>query len=122
MEPVMMPKVYREIRCGEVTVLYVQEAGSPKLGLWLVPTKLRRKVAPHRQFLSGIEIDSIKGTADHGPRAWMVESLLQLKASGDDAPAAFAQGRSLRNSVTVDRMALAGQVVTRRFVVVGGGL
>ena len=113
MEPVMMPKVYREIRCGEVTVLYVQEAGSPKLGLWLVPTKLRRKVVPHRQFLSGIEIDSIKGTADHGPRAWMVESLLQLKAGGDDAPAAFAQGRSLRNSVTVDRMALAGQVVTR---------
>lgn len=112
----LLPKIYREFRCGATTALYVQDPASGRLGLWLVPTSRRRALVARREFLSGIEIDGIKGTAANGPVAWAIESLLQLKAQGDDAAPAFSQGRSMRNSPTVDRMKLVAQTVTR-----GGG-
>ncbi len=109
----LLPKIYREVRCGATTALYVQDRASGRVGLWLVPTARRRGVVARREFLSGVEIDGIKGTAAHGPAAWAIESLLQLKSQGDDAVPAFGQGRTMRNSPTVDRMTLAGQTVTR---------
>ena len=109
----LLPKIFRELRCGATTALYVKDPASGRLGLWLVPTSQRRGLAPRREFLTGIEIDGIKGTAANGPRAWAIEPLLQLKVLSDDAVPAFSQGRSMRNSPTVDKMVFTAQQVTR---------
>jgi alpha-galactosidase len=105
------PLIHREVRCGATTALYVRGPGEgAPLGLWLIPTALRARIAPRREFLSGVEIDGIGGAA---MRTWAVEPLLQAKASDDDPPAAFSQGRTLRGSVTVDELRLSGQQVLR---------
>ena len=111
--PGLLPKLHRELRCGATTALYVQDPATGRLGLWLVPTSRRRQLARRRVFLSGLEVDGIKGPAAHGPRAWAVEPLLQLKVRGDDATPAFSQGRTMRNSPTAERMKFTGQTVTR---------
>jgi alpha-galactosidase len=108
------PKIHREVRCGATTALYVTDPVTGRLGLWLVPTSRRRRLTPRREFLSGVEIDGIMGVTPQGLRAWAVEPLLQLKVLSDDAVPAFGQGRTMRNSPTVDRMKFAAQTVTRR--------
>jgi alpha-galactosidase len=109
----LLPKIYREFRCGPTTALYVQDPATGRLGLWLVPASRRRQLARRRKFLSGVEIDGIQGPDAKGLPAWAVESLLQLKVLGDDAVAGFSQGRTMRNGPTVDRMKFTGQTVTR---------
>jgi alpha-galactosidase len=109
-KPSLFPKIHREVRCGATTAVYVTDEQTGMLGLWLVPTGMRHAIGAHRKFLSGVEIDGIHGG---GARAWQVESLIQLKALGDDPPANFAQGRTLRNSVTVDRLKFTAQEVSR---------
>ena len=104
-----LPKIHREVRCGAMTALYVIDRVTGRLGLWLVPAARRRSVAARRELLSGVEVDGM----GHLLRAWSVDPLLQLKSASDDAPAAFANGRTFRNSVTVDRMSFTGQEVTR---------
>lgn len=109
MTRLILPKIHREVPCGATTALYVSDEAGGKLGLWLVPSSKRSALAPRREFLRGIEIDGIHATLP----AWRIESLLQVKALDDDGPAAFSQGRTLRNSVTVDRLKFTGQTVSR---------
>jgi alpha-galactosidase len=107
-----LPKIHREFRCGATTVLYVRDASGEKLGLWLVPAKLRMKIVPRRDVLSGVEVEGLAfGFSDIALPAWGVESLMQVKALSDDQPAGFAQGRTLRNSPTVDRLKFTRQTV-----------
>ncbi len=108
-----LPKIQREVRCGEITVLYVSDAKTGRLGLWLVPTARRRAIAKRRELLGGVEVDGINATMGTTLRAYNIESLLQVKALGDDYPAGFSQGHTLRNSVTVDRLKFTAQQVTR---------
>ncbi len=109
----MMPKIHRELRCGATTVLYLIDEETGRLGLWLVPTSKRKQLASRRQFLSGVEVDGINTTLGTRQRAWTIESLIQVKALGDDQASAFSQGRTMRNSVTVDRLKFTAQTLTR---------
>lgn len=108
----VMPIIHREFSCGAMTALYVRNDSGSKLGLWLVPTKLRRQVAVLRNCLSGVEVEGqpavVKGA---GIPAWCVESLMQVKVLSDDQPAAFSQGRTLRNSPTVEKLRFVKQKV-----------
>jgi alpha-galactosidase len=113
MKSAFLPKVYREVRCGATTALYVQDPATGRLGLWLVPTRRRQRLVPHRKNLSGVEIDGILDPAGTGLPAWGIESLLQLKARDEDAVAGFGQGRTMRNSPTADRMKFTGQKIIR---------
>jgi alpha-galactosidase len=109
------PDIHREVRCGAITVLYVRAPSTGKLGLWLVPTKLRGKVTARRVLLAGVEVEGLGPLLDgaSGLPAWSVDSLLQVKARGDDEPAGFSQGRTLRNSPTVDKLRFEAQRVRR---------
>ncbi|MEO6876611.1 MAG: alpha-galactosidase, partial [Opitutaceae bacterium] len=113
MKSVLLPKIHREVRCGGTTLLYVQDPATGYLGLWLVPTSLRQRIVPHRRILSGVEIDGVPDPAGKGLSAWGIESLLQLKARDEDAVYCFGQGRTMRNSPTVDRIKFTAQDVTR---------
>lgn len=109
-----LPLIHRELRCGATTVLYVRDVTGEKLGLWLVPTKLRRKIVARREVLSGVEVEGLAfGFTDVALPAWGVESLMQVKVLSDDQPAGFSQGRTLRNSPTVDKLKFTRQTVKK---------
>lgn len=108
------PSIHREVRLGDTTALYVHDPKTNVLGLWLVPTAKRRAVATNRRrIITGIEVDGMLATTGGELPARNIESLLQVKSLTDDYPAGFSQGRTMRNSVTVDRLKLAAQTVTR---------
>ncbi len=113
MNSAALPQIHREVRCGATTALYVQDPATGRLGLWLVPSARRKRIVPHRRLLSGVEIDGILDPESKGLPAWTIESLLQLKARDEDAVPGFGQGRTMRNSPTVDRMKFTEQKVTR---------
>lgn len=107
-----LPSIHREIRCGATTVLYVGDKSSGKMGLWLVPTKMRKQIVARRDCLSGVEVDGLPAAPDGaGMPAWKVESLMQVKELSDDQAQGFSQGRTMRNNVTVDKLKFAGQKV-----------
>lgn len=119
MKEIVSPKVHRELRCGSVTVLYVKDDSGGKLGLWLVPTKMRRQVAVRRNYLHGVEVDGQPaGAAGTGFPAWNVESLMQVKENSDAQASCFAQGRTMRNNGTVDELKFYRQQVKRTKTVV----
>jgi alpha-galactosidase len=114
MKKTPLPVIHRELRCGSTTVLYVRDARTGALGLWLVPAKLRRRVGARRAELAGVEIDGLPAAPDGaGLPAWSVDSLMQVKAMADGQPAAFSQGRTLRNSPTVALLKFERQTVKR---------
>lgn len=110
----LQPKLFRAVRCGAMTALYVRDPETQRLGLWLVPTTKAARLPPRREAIAGVESDAMLAVTKRRLRAWQIESLVQVKALADEPPAGFAQGRTLRNSVTVDRLAFERQQVTRR--------
>lgn len=106
------PHLYREYNCGDTTALYLHNEKTGRFGLWLVPTSLRKSIPVRRALLTGVEVDGILKAMGGTMPAWEVDSLIQVKASTDDSPLAFSQGRTMRNSVTVDRLKFTGQAVS----------
>jgi alpha-galactosidase len=112
MKTTSLPLIHREFRCGATTVIYVRDKSGDKLGLWLVPTKMRRQIVARRNCLSGVEVEGLPPPIDgSGFPAWGIESLMQVKVLSDAQPAGFSQGRTLRNSPTVDKLKFTGQKV-----------
>lgn len=113
MKKSLLPKIHREVRCGAITALFVRDRKTGVLGLWLVPAAKRRQLARRRSLLTGVAVDDIVAVLGLTMPAWGVESLMQVKAREDDCPAGFSQGRTMRNSGTVDRLKFTAQQVTR---------
>lgn len=112
----LQPVVERSVRCGATTALYVQDPETRRLGLWLVPADMEAKLPRRRELITGVEFDAMLVATKGRLRAWQIESLVQVKALADEPPAGFSQGRTLRNSVTVDRLKFEKQEIAR-----GGG-
>ena len=55
----LLPKIHREVRCGAIVALYVQDPATGRLGLWLVPAARRRALAPRREFLRALQVAAI---------------------------------------------------------------
>lgn len=112
MKSTSLPSIYREIRCGATTILYVRDQTSGKMGLWLVPTKMRKQVVARRDCLSGVEVSGLPEAPDGaGMPAWKVDSLMQVKELSDAQSEAFSQGSTMRNNMTVDKLKFTGQKV-----------
>jgi alpha-galactosidase len=96
-------KIISTFNVASTTVRYVQDAASNRVGLEMFPTSLAGRLVPRRADLHGQpEIDAIPGAA--APTAENVDSLFHLKIVGDPYPGAFAQGRTMRNSASIDAL------------------
>jgi len=82
-------------QCGDMTVLYLLQESSGQVGLWLVPTALQNRVVSRRPALTEPEVRRLPWSA---PPAWAVDPLVPLRCVGDDPPAGFAQGRTMRSA------------------------
>ena len=98
---------------GSMIARYGRDQSSGCVGLLLLPAPLRSKVCVRHAQLHGVEIDGFAAASGLSFPAWTLDSLVQVKVSGDSSPAGFAQGRTLRHSGTIERLTFRGQQVTR---------
>ena len=94
---------------GDMLVEYVLAVESQIVGLRLYPASMIGELAPRREFLQNLEI-LLQPKPNSPMRAWQVESLAQVKLTGD-AVSGYAQGSTMRNSETVDSLRYAGQEI-----------
>jgi alpha-galactosidase len=97
-------------------VIYLLDEPSQRVGLSLVPAARLRETVVRREHLSGPEVDNLP--EQWKPvRAWNVDSLVQVKLVGDNGPAAFAQGRTMRNSQATNELRFVRQRVGKNQIV-----
>ena len=102
-----------DFRLGSILARYEHDKASGCVGLTLLPTARLSSVRSRRRGLHGVEIDGYAEASGISFPAWNLDSLVQLKVTDDPSPPGFAQGRTMRNSGTVDRLAFRSQRVTR---------
>src|SRR5688572_15358793 len=93
---------------GDTTVRYLHEPATGRVGFELYPTAMTPQLAVRRRGI-GHEpyITAMPRAGD--PPAWRVDPLAHVKVVGDPYPGAFAQGRTMRSSPSIDRFTFAGQ-------------
>jgi alpha-galactosidase len=96
---------------ADLTVRFVVDSATGRVGLQLIPSALLAQVAKRRTGIGHLPyIAAMPGAGD--PPAWIVDPLAQLKVVGDPYPGAFAQGHTMRNSPSVDGFRMARQAVS----------
>ena len=109
-------KMISTFRAGDLTLRYVQDDHSGRVGLEMFPTALADRLVPRRADLGGQpEIDAIPDSEP--PIAQNIDSLFHLKIVGDPYPGAFAQGRTMRNAASIDTLRFERQDVQGTTVV-----
>lgn len=106
-------KFYREFRLGATTALYLHDADTGAMSLWLVPATMRDQLAVRREFIEGVEVDSYAAACRTRFRAWKIETLAQAAEADDGGTPAFAQGRTVRGGPTTERLKFVRQTVRR---------
>ncbi|MBK1859865.1 glycoside hydrolase family 36 protein [Cerasicoccus arenae] len=86
------------IALGDVEAVYLRDENTQATGLMLIPTQWLPDVVKRRSH-------------NNSTLAWTVDSLIQLKIVGDAYPKMFSQGRTMRNSVSTERLRFDGQRV-----------
>ncbi|MEP7289104.1 MAG: alpha-galactosidase [Chloroflexota bacterium] len=102
-------KVLSQFQLGDMTVQYLLAIESQIVGLRIFPTAMIDKLATRREFLDTHEIRLLPKSM-LPVRAWQVESLVQVKLTGDSARG-FSQGLTMRNSETLASLCFASQDV-----------
>lgn len=102
-------RILSEYVLGEITVRYRTDGTS--VGLVLFPKDTLP--TPRRRNLAGVAIEAYAAANHARFPAENVDSMVQVKVIGDDAPASFSSGRTMRNSQTVRDLSFADQTVKR---------
>ncbi len=85
---------------GDMVVEYLQTVETQTVGLTLYPKPSANKVVRRREYLNTPEVLAMPGSKKNSLRAWVMDSLVQLKLIGDDTEG-YPQGRTMRNSTTL---------------------
>lgn len=104
----MIPNVKSSFVVADLTVRYLLEKATGRVGLELIPTALLDRVQPRRDGLAGLPyIDAMPGAGN--PPAWVLDPLVQLKRVGDASASGFGNGHTMRNAASVDALRHEGQ-------------
>ena len=95
---------------GDMTVEYVKANQDHSLGLRLYPASTAGRLVERREYLNTPEILAVPNSTFDSVRAWVVDSLVQLKLKGD-ATEGYPQGRTMRNSASLAGLAFERQTV-----------
>jgi len=102
-----------DFRLGSILARYEHDKANGTVGLTLIPAARLSHVRRRRTGIRGVEIDAYAAASGIIFPAWNLDSLVQLKVTDDPSPPGFAQGRTMRNSGTIDRLTFRRQSVTR---------
>jgi alpha-galactosidase len=97
---------------ADTTARFQHDETSGRIGLELFPTALKDRLATRREtLLESPELDAMPGVGDR--QAFQIDPLVHLKIVGDAYSAGFAQGRTMRESASVDSFKFTDQTVLR---------
>ncbi len=94
---------------GDMEAFYVRDRETGCVGLMVLPAGMKEQAVSPRGLLP--QTVEIRNFLVPKMRADFVDSLVQLKCVGDAYPGGFSQGRTMRNSGTVDLLTYQGQDV-----------
>jgi alpha-galactosidase len=93
---------------ADMTVNFPFDPATGRVGLQIYPASMTAALVPKRRSLRGLPyVDAMPGAEDTPASA--VDSLVQVKLTGDSYSGAFAQGHTMRESPSLDRFRFAGQ-------------
>jgi alpha-galactosidase len=98
-----MIAILSQFKVGQNIVEYLTDEETKRVGLLIYPLRKDLHKIPKRSHLFTPEKNKL--------RTWKVDSLVQIKRTGDACPDGFAQGRTMRNSGTVDLLQYDSQQV-----------
>ena len=106
----MKVKVLSQFAFGSTTVIYLLEDTSGSAGIWLVPTDELPNIKrlPQTVLRGEAEYDM---PVEQGQPLWSVDPLVHLQRAGEEYPAFFSQGRTLRNGPCTRAMRYVAQRV-----------
>jgi len=96
--------IYSEYIFCDICVQYLIDNNTQKIGMGAFPVCKRNKIAEHRPDLLGYDFIRVQPENLHKMSAWSIEPLVQVKCKGDDYPCCFAQGRTMRNSGSTEKL------------------
>ena len=100
-----------KFQLGDMFIEYILAVESQIVGLRLYPASMISELAARREFLQTFEV-LLQPKSNPPMRAWQVESLAQVKLSGD-AVSGYAQGSTMLNSESVHSLRYAGQEIIK---------
>lgn len=101
-----------EYTIGDLCIRYVAPADRPTAwGLQLLPAALADRAVEPREWLTDPAIRKLPAPWNQ-TRAWDVDPLVHVHATGDALPGGYAQGRTLRHSATTQSLAVTGHTRT----------
>jgi len=109
-------KQIASVRCGDITVLYLQDTDNGRLELQLIPSQLvaLRRATKRRRYLRGaVEIEGLPPKWRRNFPALVADSLVQFKTVDDAYGAGFAGGLTMRDAVSVDRLKFSRQDIQK---------
>jgi alpha-galactosidase len=96
------------VAIGDMTLNFPFDPATGRIGLEIYPTALAGNLVKKRTGLRGLPyIDAMPDAGD--PPASVIDSIVQVKLTGDSYTGAFAQGHTMRESTSIDRFRFAGQ-------------
>lgn len=102
--------------CGDTMILYRRDAQTGAIGLELIPASRAEDLVVGREFLTEHEVVVLPAFVGR-IRANPIDALVHLKLTGEPYAGGFAGGRTLRESPTTARFALAHQTVAGATIV-----
>lgn len=101
--------IYSEYLFCDICVQYLIDNNTQKIGMRIFPACKKNKIAEHRSDL--LEHDFMRAGPENLYKmpAWSIEPLVQIKCKGDDYPSCFAQGMTMRNSSSTEKLRLKRQ-------------
>lgn len=108
--------IYAAFSLQDLLVIYRKDPQTQVLGLELWPKAKAGMQATGRDYLTEHEVEVLPDFFGK-VRANVVDSLVQVKVLGDPYPNGFAGGRTMRASVSVERLRLRSQEVEPKAIV-----
>ncbi|MFW5799118.1 MAG: glycoside hydrolase family 36 protein [Planctomycetota bacterium] len=103
--------IHRELTLGDMTVQYLVDDDTQRIGLLMVPAGREVSLDGHRGDLGEVREIQVMPNRFGCPAAWQVEPLVHVCRTGDTYLIGAAQGRTLRFSSTTTSLKLLDQSV-----------
>jgi alpha-galactosidase len=99
---------------GDLCIRYIAPSDRPAAwGLQMLPASLANHAVTPREWLDSAAVRKLPAPWNR-TRAWEVDPLVHVHVAGDPYPGGFAQGRTLRNSATAQRLAVISHAREQR--------
>ena len=108
----MSPPKHTDFEFNDITVRYLTDTATGRVGLLLFPTELKSRIATRRGTLRGERFIDVLPGDDPWP-ATAIDPIAQVKILGDAYSGGFATGHTMRNSPSAEGFRFGDQEILK---------